>query len=117
MLYARRYFVAADFCAAFASFGGLSEQLNQIIDVVSLSIASNDHVAISYDRVAKSKLKEKARIRNPDAQKFARILPSGQPEYRTQAIKEIGLMSGSSSQFKAKLTGSGRWQNHQHQNQ
>ena len=117
MLYALRYAIAADFCAAFASFGGLSDQLNHISTAPSLSIAENAHVAINYDGVAKSKLQEKARPRNPDAREFARILSSGQLEYKTQSTKEIGLISGDNSQFKPKLTGNGWWQNQHHQNQ
>ena len=115
LLYSIRYVIAADFCAAFVSFGGIGPQINHIGVVLSLSIAENAHVAINYDRVAKSKLQEEARLRNPDAQEFARILSSEQIEYKNQSIKEIGLMSGGNNQFKPKLTWNGYWENQQHQ--
>ena len=105
MLYALMYVIAADFCAAFASFGGISAQINRIATVLSLSITENEHVAINYGRVAKSKLQGAARLRNPDAKEFARIPSSEQLEYKTPAINEIGLMNGGNDQFKPKLTG------------
>ena len=108
--------VDADFCNAFRYFGCVAAQINHICVALNLSVTENDHLAINYDSVSKSKIQEKARLRNPDAAEFARILSPGQLEYKTQALIEVGLVNGADPQQKTKLTGNQRWKHRQTSN-
>ena len=57
----------------------------------------NRRIRIGRDplrQIAQSKLREKARLRNPDAAEFARLLSSVGIEFGTQAPERIGLLNG-----------------------
>lgn len=58
-----RWLMAAEFCQAFSSFGGLCDQFNLLAMVLNLRAAENVNVGLSYFRILGSRLEEGARAR------------------------------------------------------
>ena len=60
LLYQLRFLIAADVSGAWAGFGGLSDQLNHLAIVMNISITDSADVALSYDRLVREFLAERA---------------------------------------------------------
>ena len=96
LLYQLRFVFTAEICGAWQLFGGLAAQLSHLSIVLHLSTVETMAVALSYDRLVKAFLAEKARAREegssqqvPAAEnEFSRILSTEQQHFRHQALLE-----------------------------
>ena len=64
LLYRLRFSIAPDLAEAWAGFGGLAAQLNHLAIVMNISIADSAAVALSYGRLVRGFLAERARSRH-----------------------------------------------------
>ena len=91
LLYQLRFIFAADLCGAWATFGGLSAQLNHLSVVLHLATTEAIGTALTYDQLLKSHLEELARARangTGGAVDFAELLPNEQHCFKMQAIHQ-----------------------------
>ena len=95
LLYQLRFIMTAEVCGAWQLFGGLTAQLNHLSIVLHLSTVETMAVALSYDRLVKAFLAEKARAREEHSQpgpgaenEFMAILSTEQQLFRQQALLE-----------------------------
>ena len=63
LIYQLRFLIAADLAGAWLGFGGLAAQLNHLAIVMNISIVDSASVALSYDRLVREFLAERARSR------------------------------------------------------
>ena len=64
LLYQLRFIIAADLAGAWSGFGGMAAQLNHLSIVMNISIVESASVALSYDRLVREFLSERARSRH-----------------------------------------------------
>ena len=110
LLYQLRFIMTAEVCGAWQLFGGLTAQLNHLSIVLHLSTVETMAVALSYDRLVKAFLAEKARAREDNSQpgpgaenEFATVLSTEQPHFRQQAILDNPRSTISTAMKETKL--------------
>ena len=88
LLFRLRFLSAADLCQVWAPFVGLAPQLSHGSIVLNLAVTESIGVAMLCHQALVTKISEKARQRNYNADEFAHLLSSGQFEFRERANRD-----------------------------
>ena len=97
-LYRLRFIVSAEVCAAWALYGGIIDQVNNIGVALNLAIGENVGVALKYYEFLHTQLESYARSRATDID-FFRLLSEEQPEIRRRFSKPNNGSEGSSGSY------------------
>lgn len=109
LLYQIRFMVAADLAGAWSAFGGMAAQLNHLSIVMNISITESAAIALSYDRLVREFLAERARSRHEinSPTFFSEFLSVENPALKLRASAEhpraIGHTKGQSKGQKKDL--------------
>ena len=90
LLYNLRFVIAADLAGDWSAFGGIAAQLNHLSIIMHIPTTDSAAIALSYDRMAREFLAEKARSRQKvDIAAFSTdFLSVGNPALKLRAIAE-----------------------------
>ena len=91
LMYRPRFIFTADIFGAWAPFGGISSQLNNISVLLHLATTENIATAIAYDAILSTHLAESARAsaeRTVGAVDFADLLSPERPRFKIQAAAQ-----------------------------
>ena len=88
MLYMLRFFVAAEACKAWDSFGGLIAQLNNLGVVLNIAITENVATALLYDTQLRAHLADLARQRAVNVDYFM-LLSEENVAIKRQTVKDM----------------------------
>ena len=90
LLYQLGFLIAADLAGTWSGFGGLASQLNHLSIVMKISIVESASVALSYDRLIREFLAERARSRHEitGPNFFGEFSSVGNPDLKLRALAE-----------------------------
>lgn len=92
-LYHLRFLITGELCGAWLSFGGLAAQLSHFAIVLNIATTENMSIALSYDRLVRTDIQERARARGERRMRalpsdFIDLLKNENLKFKNMAIRE-----------------------------
>ena len=92
VLYNIRFLITGELCGAWRSFGGLAAQLPHVDIVLNIAKTENIPTALSYDRLVRTDIQERARARgerriDAPSTEFVELLKNGNTKFKNLAIR------------------------------